>query len=451
MDAEWVTPADMNSRASSCPSFSTMSTSQPSLCPATAALDSHPISPRIPPALQALYVQANSDQPLTVCPDLVAKALTPFCKGSVPHHKKKHSNKFKQQPPFSQKKSSIPRVVTLTAADAATASIKTRQLQVALEGCTMNEAFSAQPPLVSTVVTPLEYLHSILSERGYSTKSYPTLQSGFVATPTEIQQASYHMHMISLVRKNDIDTFKKVMLSGLVSPNPCNQFGESLLHMVCRRGRFEMLHIMLQAGASVHVVDDFGRTPLADACWASETAFDVVRALLDLDARLINMSDLRGSLPLSYVPKKDHGAWIKFLDSIKDTYWPHRGVSPAAQGPPPITLEAPRSRTPPQPRIFGVTKEVASLVASGQLSPDDVIVNINGSSTNSSRESSSEESKMESSECDDDDGDRDDDDESMNSEEDCSDSWSDDDEEDDSLSSFEIKEIYSHIRHAVRN
>ena len=356
------------------------------------------------------------------------------------HHKKRQNNKFKQQAPVSlgQPKKSIPRVITLTAADAATASIKNRQLQVALEGCSMNDQFLTIASQASQPKSPLEYLNSILSDRAYSTQSYPTLQSAFVNTPTELQQASYHMYMINLIRKNDLKAFQQIMLSGLVAPNPCNQFGESLLHMVCRRGRCDMLHTMLQAGASIHVVDDFGRTPLHDACWSSETAFDVVRVLLDLDSRLVSMSDLRGSMPLSYIPKKDYAAWIQFLDSIKDTYWPHRGASPAPQSPPPITLEAPRSRPIPSPRFSGVTNEVASLVASGQKTPEEAIALVSDSSSNSLPQRKPLEYTQESSSSEYDDDD-DDGDESMETVEEGSDSdaWSDDE----SLSSVEIKQI----------
>lgn len=401
--------------------------------------------PRIPSALQEVYLQANAELPLL--PPEKGNAHQPLNntgsvhnKGPAPHRRhRQRSVKHKQAPVQQPRKANIPRTVTFTAAEASAASVKTRQLQLALEGCSMKDK---SPGSSSAVVTPLEYLNTILFERGYSSKTYSTLDTGFVNPPSELQQASYHIYMAGLVAKNDVATFQQVMLSGLVAPNPCNRFGESILHMVCRRGRCDMLHVMLQAGASIHVIDDFGRTPLVDACWASEPAFDVVKVLLDIDARLVNMCDLRGAPPLSYIPKKDYRAWIMFLDSVKDTYWPYRGVSPPPQSTPPICLEAPRSRPIPQPRLAGVTCEIASLVASGQLSPKDALAKLSSLSSSSSCDDTEERSMQATIHTDEEGA-------TVSDESDYSDDDEEDtdDDDDSSICSAEVQKIFADLQH----
>ena len=59
----------------------------------------------------------------------------------------------------------------------------------------------------------------------------------------------------------------------------CNRFGESIVHMACRRADFEVVDFLLENIGDVWGVDDFGRTPLHDACWRPEPRFDIVTCL----------------------------------------------------------------------------------------------------------------------------------------------------------------------------
>ena len=68
----------------------------------------------------------------------------------------------------------------------------------------------------------------------------------------------------------------------------CNRFGESVLHMACRRGSADMVSFfMADCALPVNISDDFGRTPLHDACWTPAPCFDVVGLLLDADRHLV--------------------------------------------------------------------------------------------------------------------------------------------------------------------
>ncbi len=71
------------------------------------------------------------------------------------------------------------------------------------------------------------------------------------------------MKVIQGVRKSDKEMIRSLLRLGL-SPNPCNKFGESIIHMVCRCGNLGLLEVFMEYGCSLQVCDDFGRTPLHD-------------------------------------------------------------------------------------------------------------------------------------------------------------------------------------------
>ena len=215
-------------------------------------------------------------------------------------------------------------------------------------------------------MSPQAYLDVMIHARGYSTRRYRTLQTGYYSKPTAYQQASYHVNLVKIVRNHDVEAFREILQSG-ISPNPCNSFGESLLHMVCRRGDSDLLEIMLEVGSSVQIADDYGRTPLHDACWAAEPSFKTVELVADRDITLFHMTDSRGAVPMSYVRREHWPQWIEFLESKKDTWWP------------PITGEdspsflvdvAPNEKPIPEPKN-ALSVELAGMVASGVMSANE--------------------------------------------------------------------------------
>ena len=55
-----------------------------------------------------------------------------------------------------------------------------------------------------------------------------------------------------------------------LSTNPANAHGEGLIHLACRIGAIDVLTMMIDSGCDVQVSDDYGRTPLHDACWSAQ-------------------------------------------------------------------------------------------------------------------------------------------------------------------------------------
>lgn len=107
----------------------------------------------------------------------------------------------------------------------------------------------------------------------------------------------------------------------------CNRYSESVLHMACRRSSYETIRFMVDKVDSIFLVDDFGRTPLHDACWRPEPHFAITALLLDLNLDMIRCKDKRGATPLDYVRKEHWPLWCAFLDCQKDKYWAPRSPS----------------------------------------------------------------------------------------------------------------------------
>lgn len=220
--------------------------------------------------------------------------------------------------------------------------------------------------------SPQIYLCAILESRGYSLDEFMALDTGYHNTPTALQEASYGGHIIDVVRRGDPEELKRMVSSGL-SPNGCNQHGESLVHMACRRGESECLNVLMECGATLQIADDYGRTPLHDACWSTEPNFEIVETILKEDIRLFNVLDGRNQAPLTYVRRDLWKPWKKFLLSQIDKHWPARDIEKQGrQKPPPLTQKKPDSRRIPVPKEE-LPLELASMVAQGKMDPDEAV------------------------------------------------------------------------------
>lgn len=157
-----------------------------------------------------------------------------------------------------------------------------------------------------------------------------------------------------------------------------------------------MLRVLLDAGSSVQVSDDFGRTPLHDACWTASPNFETISLLLEKDPWLLSITDCRGSTPLGYVRKAHWAVWNGFLGAIIDKYWPpcgdeereqdgqkqlfqddndhhEQGNGAAPVRVPPLSLLEPDFSPiidPPQGRIKCL--DILELLANGKIDPQDL-------------------------------------------------------------------------------
>ena len=224
-----------------------------------------------------------------------------------------------------------------------------------------------------TVCSPQAWVQAVLPQRGYSTDRIHTVTTGYMTQPTALQLASCNTKTVALTTSDKLDTavdssLRKILSCG-ISLNACDINGETLMHKACRLGCHQVLQVFIDLGAELRVCDAQGRTLLHAACWGARPSFQTFRLLMLHAPELLFMEDCRGACPLEYVHKTHYDFWLDFLQDNKDRFWPvgkDPGLSDRARGKP-NTLPIP---TP----VHALSCELAQLVASGRMEPDEVLL-----------------------------------------------------------------------------
>eukprot|EP00522_Entomoneis_paludosa_P010232 CAMPEP_0172440542 /NCGR_PEP_ID=MMETSP1065-20121228/1179_1 /TAXON_ID=265537 /ORGANISM="Amphiprora paludosa, Strain CCMP125" /LENGTH=331 /DNA_ID=CAMNT_0013189441 /DNA_START=80 /DNA_END=1075 /DNA_ORIENTATION=- len=161
-------------------------------------------------------------------------------------------------------------------------------------------------------------LLQIFQKRGCRTDSHGYLElqtSGqffYQYTPADV--AAYTADILRWVRDNNVTQLRAHYQAG-GNVKCANTFGESLLHLACRKQLTQVVQFLVQeARVPVAVVDDFGRTPLHDACWTATPNFAVVDLLLAECPDLLLVMDKRGHTPLFYARQEHWPLWMQHLD-----------------------------------------------------------------------------------------------------------------------------------------
>jgi hypothetical protein len=176
--------------------------------------------------------------------------------------------------------------------------------------------------------SPQEYLMEILKSKGSVITISSSLEvEGFFAAPTEEEISAYGHDVLAAVRTRDIKKLREYHRNG--RPLKCsNKFGESLLHLACRRGFVDVVTFLIkEAGVTVRVIDDYGRTPLHDVCWTCEPNFELFELIMTACTDLLFMKDRRGHTPLDYARREHWGAYVKFLDERQELFCKGNNVS----------------------------------------------------------------------------------------------------------------------------
>ena len=171
----------------------------------------------------------------------------------------------------------------------------------------------------STMISPNQIVKEIFSENGFtiSDEKLSLLSVKYFVKPSPAQIAAYSIGTIKAVRAGDIVELRRLFENG-VSFDCCNQFGESLVSMVCRKGNMEVVRFLVkEANVSLFICDDFGRTVLHDACWTVEPALELMEFLLEEIPDLLLVKDVRGHTPLDYVRQNHWEEWITFIRNRK--------------------------------------------------------------------------------------------------------------------------------------
>jgi ankyrin repeat protein len=150
------------------------------------------------------------------------------------------------------------------------------------------------------------------------------MQNYFPAT-TEEQMARYSVQVISMARNNDLAGIQALYAANGRAALDCyNSFGEGLLTLACRRGFIEMAQFFLseQVNLPVRVRDDYGRTPVHDACWNPTPQLEICTWIMKKDPSLFLLADKRGFTAFQYARKSDWHIWRQFLFDNRDMLLP---------------------------------------------------------------------------------------------------------------------------------
>lgn len=164
-------------------------------------------------------------------------------------------------------------------------------------------------------IKPTSFVKSCLRAYGIDASDMDfEAKKNFFLGISEERIAAYDLDVMQAVRKGDIEYLRSVKKLGR-SLQGCNSFGESIIHLACRRGSVDLVEWLVTEGCvSLRVSDDFGRTPLHDACWKKEPNFKLIDLILDQEPELLLVADKRGHLPFDYARTHHWGLWIQFLE-----------------------------------------------------------------------------------------------------------------------------------------
>ena len=179
-------------------------------------------------------------------------------------------------------------------------------------------------------IKPADYVKSAFKANGFIVDDVKSEAEALFIKPSKEMLEAYKPEMLDCVRKNDIDKLKAMHKSGLLV-NCCNKFGESMLHLACRRGNTDIVRFLLEeAKVNVNIRDDYHRTPLHDACWTTEPVYELVDLLMKLAPEHMIMPDARGYTPFDYVRKEHQGKWLRFLWERRTMLHPNTKAPAAA-------------------------------------------------------------------------------------------------------------------------
>jgi hypothetical protein len=167
--------------------------------------------------------------------------------------------------------------------------------------------------------SPVKYLKNLFNETDKGRELILNPRRHPFTRPSQDFTDSFDLEVVRAIRGEDMIKLRSMLDEGK-SFDASNSFGESLLHMACRRGCLEVVNFLVyEAQVKLDVRDDFERTPLHDALWTSMPNFGVMDALLkQIPPEMLLNEDVRGHTPFHYARKEHWNDWVIFLQARND-------------------------------------------------------------------------------------------------------------------------------------
>ena len=243
---------------------------------------------------------------------------TPVRRTSVspPRTRKRSDSQSVTSPEMTLKKSrSVPQMAQ-TAAQEATDESTDKPLPVPTIPWPILEARLPDPQKAG--VHPDDFLRQLVhSMYGIKPKVRNALElQNYFATIREDQMDAYNVEIVSATRNHDVQQLRSIFTErGRAALDCYNRFGEGLLNLACRRGFKEIVEFLLVEPVSLdpRVCDDYGRTPLHDACWNPEPQLEICGLLMHVEPSLFLVADKRNFTPFQYARTGDWHIWRDFL------------------------------------------------------------------------------------------------------------------------------------------
>jgi hypothetical protein len=214
----------------------------------------------------------------------------------------------------------------------------------------------------SDQLAPYDYLKNMLAERGYSFATIKSTEVGYMTDPSPLQLASFGTKLVNAVHTSDVTLLTSFLKCGL-SPNPCNQFRDSVLDWACKKANDAVFRCFLDHNVDIRVCDGFGRTPLHHSAWADTFSPNIAHGILQRDPIQLFLEDSAGRTPLEYVPPKLSSQWIAFLENRKEELFPVNG--------PPLAVTKRQYLQLPDP-ANAISVDLARLISAGHVQPEQV-------------------------------------------------------------------------------
>jgi len=173
------------------------------------------------------------------------------------------------------------------------------------------------------IMSPDEYLNLLFkSKHSVDLKSVPALSlpEDFFFKPTAKDISGFSLDVVTAIQESNIAALRALYHSGHTFQCCCNRFGESVIHMACRRGLVSVVSFLFSEAdvKSIRIRDDYGRTPMHDCLWCREPNFEIMDMLIAKDAMLLFVTDKRGFTPFQYAKREDWKVWLQYLRSRFD-------------------------------------------------------------------------------------------------------------------------------------